>query len=68
LNRRELRKLEKELQNVGLTIVPYRLYINEKGYAKIEIALAKGKKTYDKRDTMKDRDAKRDLDRVKNRY
>lgn len=68
LNRRELRKLEKEVQNVGLTIVPYRLYINEKGYAKIEIALAKGKKTYDKRDTMKDRDAKRDLDRVKNRY
>jgi SsrA-binding protein len=68
LNKRELRKLEKDLQNVGLTIVPLRLYINEKGYAKIVIALAKGKKTYDKRDTIKDRDVKRDLDRVKKRY
>lgn len=68
LTKRELKKLEKEVQNVGLTIVPLRLYINEKGYAKLEIALAKGKRTYDKRDTIKDRDVKRDLDRVKNRY
>jgi len=68
LTRRELKKLEKEVQNVGLTIVPLRLFINEKGYAKLEIALAKGKKTFDKRDTIKDRDVKRDLDRVKNRY
>ncbi|PTM09269.1 MAG: SsrA-binding protein [Bacteroidetes bacterium] len=68
LNKRELRKLEKEVRNVGLTIVPLRLYINEKGYAKLDIALAKGKKLYDKRDTIKDRDNKRDLDRIKKNF
>ena len=68
LNKRELRKLEKEVKNVGLTIVPLRLYINENGYAKLDIALAKGKKLYDKRDTIKDRDNKRDLDRVKKNF
>ena len=65
---RELKKLEKEVKNVGLTIVPLRLFLNEKGYAKLEIALAKGKKLYDKRETMKDRDNKRDLDRVKKNF
>jgi len=65
LTKRELKKLEKEVKNVGLTIVPLRLFLNEKGFAKLEIALAKGKKLYDKRETMKDRDNKRDLDRVK---
>ena len=68
LNKRELRKLEKEVKNVGLTIVPLRLYINEKGYAKLDIALGKGKKLYDKRDTIKDRDNKRDLDRIKKNF
>ena len=68
LTKRELKKLERDIQNVGLTIVPLRLYINEKGYAKVEITLAKGKKTYDKRDTIKDRDVKRDIDRAKKRY
>ena len=68
LNKRELRKLEKEVRNVGLTIVPLRLFINEKGYAKLDIALAKGKKLYDKRDTIKDRDNKRDLDRIKKNF
>jgi len=68
LNKRELKKLEKEVKNVGLTIVPLRLFLNEKGYAKLEIALAKGKKLYDKRETMKDRDNKRDLDRVKKNF
>lgn len=68
LNKRELKKLEKEVKNVGLTIVPIRLFLNEKGYAKLEIALAKGKKLYDKRETMKDRDNKRDLDRVKKNF
>ncbi len=66
--KRELRKLGKEVKNVGLTIVPLRLYINENGYAKLDIALAKGKKLYDKRDTIKDRDNKRDLDRVKKNF
>ncbi len=65
LNKRELKKLEKEVKNTGLTIVPLRLFINEKGFAKLDIALAKGKKLYDKRETIKDRDNKRDLDRIK---
>ncbi len=68
LNRKELKKLSKEVQNKGLTIVPLRLFINEKGYAKLVIALAKGKKLYDKRETMKDRDNKRDLDRIKKNF
>ncbi len=65
LNRRELKKLEKEVKNVGLTIIPLRLFINDKGFAKLDIGLAKGKKLYDKRDTIKDRDNKRNLDRIK---
>jgi len=65
MNKRELRKLEKEVKNVGLTIVPLRVFITDKGHAKLVIALAKGKKLYDKRDTIKDRDNKRNLDRVK---
>ena len=68
LNRRELKKLEKDVNTKGLTIVPLRLFINEKGLAKLEIALAKGKKLYDKRDTIKDRDNKRNLDRIKKIY
>jgi SsrA-binding protein len=68
LNRKELNKLEKEVKNVGLTIVPLRLYINENGWAKLDIALCKGKKIHDKRNTIKDRDNKRDLDRVKKNY
>lgn len=65
LNKKELKKLLKEVQTSGLTIIPLRLFINEKGFAKVNIALAKGKKLYDKRETIKDRDNKRDLDRVK---
>ncbi|RAV29296.1 SsrA-binding protein SmpB [Sinomicrobium soli] len=68
LNKRELRKLHKEVKNVGLTIVPLRLFINDRGLAKIEIALAKGKKMHDKRETIKDRDNKRNLDRIKKSY
>ena len=64
LNKRELKKLEKEVNTKGLTIVPLRLFINEKGLAKLDIALAKGKKLFDKRDTIKDRDNKRDLARI----
>jgi SsrA-binding protein len=68
LNKKELKNLHKSAQNKGLTIVPIRLYINEKGYAKIEITLAKGKKNYDKRETIKDRDVSRELDRAKKRF
>lgn len=65
LNKRELKKLEKEVKNTGLTIVPLRMFINEKGFAKLDIALAKGKRLYDKRETIKDRENKRNLDRIK---
>jgi len=68
LNRQELKKLEKDVNTKGHTIVPLRLFINDKGLAKVEIALAKGKKLYDKRETIKDRDNKRQLDRIKKAY
>jgi SsrA-binding protein len=64
LNRKELNKLQKKVKESGLTIVPVRLYINEKGLAKLGIALARGKKTYDKRETLKEKDTRRDMDRV----
>ena len=68
LNKRELKKILKEVQKTGLTIIPLRLFVNEKGLAKLDVALAKGKKLYDKRETIKDRDNKRDLDRIKKSY
>ena len=64
LKRQELDKISKKLKDVGLTIVPLRLFINDKGWAKIEIAIAKGKKLHDKRNTIKDRDIQRDIDRA----
>ena len=68
LNKRELKKLEKEVKNSGLTIIPLRLFINEKGLAKMSISLAKGKKLFDKRETIKDRESKMRLDRVKKNF
>lgn len=68
LQKRELRKLEKEVKQSGLTIVPLRLFINDRGLAKLQVALAKGKKVYDKRETIKDRENKRKLDRIQKEY
>ena len=68
LNRKELKKLEKDVQNKGLTIVPLRLFTTDKGLAKLELALCRGKKNFDKRETMKERDTKRDLDRIKKSF
>ena len=68
LNKKELKSLHKSVQNKGLTIVPLRLFTNEKGLAKVEIALVRGKKLYDKRETIKDRDNKINLDRLKKAY
>jgi SsrA-binding protein len=65
LNKKELKSLLKSVQNKGLTIIPLRLFTNEKGLAKVDIALCRGKKNYDKRETIKDRDVKRDIERVK---
>ena len=68
LNKVELKKLLKDVQNVGLTIVPMRLFLTDKGWAKLEIALCKGRKNYDKREVLKDRDNKRDLARIKKNF
>ena len=65
LNRNELKKLEKQVKNSGLTIIPLLMFTTEKGLAKVEIALCKGKKLFDKRETLKDRDNQRDLSRIK---
>lgn len=63
LSRQELNKLQKKLKDQGLTVVPVRLFIAESGYAKLEIALAKGKKEFDKREAIKKRDTERELNR-----
>lgn len=63
LTARELRKLRTRLEEKGFTLVPVLLFINEKGFAKLEIALAKGKKLYDKRETTKKRDVEREMER-----
>ncbi len=63
LNKRELQKIERATKETGLTIVPTRLYINDKGLAKVDIAVARGKKLYDKRQTLKEKDNRRDMER-----
>ncbi len=68
LNRRELKKLERDVEVKGLTIIPLKLFTNEKGIAKLEIGLCRGKKTYDKRESLKEQDTKRDIDRIKKSY
>ncbi|MBT8204462.1 MAG: SsrA-binding protein SmpB [Eudoraea sp.] len=68
LNKQELTKLHKAVKNTGLTIIPLSLFLNDRGLAKLKIALARGKKLYDKRETLKERDTKRSLDRIKKQY
>lgn len=68
LNRSELKKLEKEVKNSGLTIIPLLLFTNDRGLAKLNIALCRGKKEYDKRETIKARESKRDLSRIKKAF
>jgi SsrA-binding protein len=63
LHRRELEKLKRKLKDQGMTIVPVRLFFAANGFAKMEIALAKGKKTFDKRESLKEKDLQRDMDR-----
>lgn len=65
LQKKEIRKLEGMAKNTGITIVPLRLFVNDKGLAKVTIGIAKGKKEYDKRQSMKERDMDRDLRRAK---
>jgi SsrA-binding protein len=68
MRKSELHKIEKRVNEKGLTIVPYKIFFNERGIAKVGIALAQGKKTYDKRDSLKEKDMNRDLDRNKKLY
>lgn len=65
LSKRELDKIDKALKDQGTTVVPTKLFISEKGWIKLNIAVAKGKKNYDKRQSIKEKDAKRDLARLK---
>ena len=68
LERKELRKLKQSVKSPGFTIVPTRLFINERGLAKLVIGLARGKHEYDKRESIKERDDKREMDRIKRHY
>ena len=68
LNKKELNKLLAKVKERGYTIVPLRIFLSERGFAKLDIALARGKKTHDKRHSIKARDEKRDLDRSLNKY
>ncbi len=66
LNNRELKRLQTKVKEKGFTIIPLMLYINEKGLAKIDVALARGKKMFDKRETIKQKDNRRELERNEN--
>lgn len=68
IKKTELKKMHNKVKEQGLTIAPYRLYLSERGLAKLEIALAKGKKSFDKRESLKERDSKRSLDRARKFY
>jgi SsrA-binding protein len=63
LNKREIEKIHKKVKEKGMTIVPIKMFINERGFVKVEIGIGKGKKTYDKREDLKKKDQKRDMDR-----
>lgn len=66
MRKSELKKILKKVKERGYSVIPVRIYVNAKGLAKLEIALAKGKKSFDKRDSLKDKQNKRDMDRMKN--
>ncbi len=65
LSKRELRKIERKVKEAGLTIIVIKIFINDRGLAKAEIAISKGKKEYDKRETLKRKDASREMDRMR---
>ena len=68
LRRSELKKLERKVKEKSMTIVPYKLFFSERGLAKVTIILARGKSSFDKRDSIREREAQRDLDRIKKQY
>lgn len=65
LSKKELRKIERKIKETGLTVIPIKVFINDRGLAKAEIAISKGKKEYDKRETLKKKDASREMDRMR---
>ena len=65
LNKIEIKMIDRKLTEKGFTLIPVRLFISERGFAKLEIALAQGKKLYDKRATIKEKDNRREMDRIK---
>lgn len=67
LNKKELKKLKEKGEEKGYTIVPLAMFISDRGFAKLEIGLAQGKKTFDKRETMKERDSKIEMERAMKR-
>ena len=68
LQKKEIKQISKKITEKGFTIVPLKVFISERGFAKIEIAVAQGKKTHDKRQSLKEQDNKREIDRMKNAY
>jgi len=68
LKKTELRKLDKRVKEKGFSIIPYKIFFSERGLVKIQIVLGQGKKSYDKRDSIKEKDMKRDMDRIKKNY
>jgi SsrA-binding protein len=68
LTKKELRKIERKTKESGLTIIPLKMFLTDRGWAKVEFALAKGKKRHDKRETLKLKDASREMDRVKKNF
>ncbi len=68
LKKRELEKIEQKMKEKGFTLIPIRLFISDRGFAKLEIGLGRGKKKFDKRDSLKQKETKRELDRVMKKY
>jgi SsrA-binding protein len=68
LTKRELKKIDNKVREKGVAIVPVRLFLSERGFAKLEIAIGRGKKSFDKRETIKAKDSKREMDRVMKKY
>jgi SsrA-binding protein len=68
LRKTELKKILKRVTEKGMTLVPYKIYLSERGFIKMELWLAQGKKAYDKRQSIKEKDMKRDIDRIKKAY
>ncbi|MES2620374.1 MAG: SsrA-binding protein, partial [Bacteroidota bacterium] len=68
LTKRELGRIDAKIREKGLTVIPLRLFIGERGFAKLEIGVGKGKKKFDKRESLKEKDTKREMDRAMKKY